>query len=510
MAGPIALRKSAMRNDVTVGMLEALVAELEATAPSPAVPASPPNTVAAVTLTTSPETDQERGKLLGALAVISPDVPRGNGQMFGPDGQLETSYWLGVVWAIRSLGWQSGETIARDWSRTSGRYTDEGFDAAWRGFDPTHPRPVGIGSLYKLAKALGGNPDPITVEPATTPPTLRYTLLSSEEIRALPPIEWRVKGVLPARGLAALFGPSGSGKSFLVLDLCAAVAEGQAWFSRRVSQAPVVYVLLEGEAGLRNRVAAWEASKGRPLPAEFGVIVQPFHLTSPGELAALAEAIPQGALVVIDTLNRAAPTCDENSSREMGEILEAAKRLQAMCHGLVLLVHHTGKDTTRGLRGHSSLHAALDAAIEVERTLSGRCWSVAKSKDGEDGSKVDFELKQHVLGLDAEGDEITSCTIGPATQKLFTPKEPTGKAQKAALKVLQRDIQASQDCGKAQAGANIHCLTVEAAITAIKSTLATYSTDKRNNRARTLLDGLVGGGHLVSGIEGDEGWLWLP
>jgi hypothetical protein len=74
-----------------------------------------------------------------------------------------------------------------------------------------------------------------------------------------------------------------------------------------------------------------------------------------------------GGVLCLDTLNRAAPTADENSSRDMGEILEAAKRLQAATGGLVVLVHHTGKDSSRGLRGHSSLFAAMDAAVEVSR-----------------------------------------------------------------------------------------------------------------------------------------------
>ena len=40
--------------------------------------------------------------------------------------------------------------------------------------------------------------------------------------------------------MTALYGPSGSGKSFLMLDVAAAVAEGSnAWFGLRVRQCPV-------------------------------------------------------------------------------------------------------------------------------------------------------------------------------------------------------------------------------------------------------------------------------
>ncbi len=70
----------------------------------------------------------------------------------------------------------------------------------------------------------------------------------------------------------------------------------------------------------------------------------------------------------IDTLNRSAPDADENSSKDMGLIIDGMKKIQSQCEGLVICVHHTGKDVSKGLRGHSSLLAALDSAIQVERT----------------------------------------------------------------------------------------------------------------------------------------------
>lgn len=66
--------------------------------------------------------------------------------------------------------------------------------------------------------------------------------------------------------------------------------------------------------------------------------------------------------------------------------------LRLLTDGLVVLVHHTGKDTAQGMRGHSSLFAALDGAIEVKRNNAGRTWTVAKTKDGEDGKTTAFKL----------------------------------------------------------------------------------------------------------------------
>ena len=242
-------------------------------------------------------------------------------------------------------------------------------------------------------------------------PEPRYHLLTADELRDLPPLAWCVRGVLPAVGLAALFGPSSSGKSFLGFDLAAAIAGGWRWFDHRVTPAPVVYAALEGEAGFKLRAQAWEMHHGQRLPDGLRMMLQPFRLTQPQDVADLAAVVPAGAVLFLDTLNRAAPTADENSSRDMGEILEAAKRLQAATGGLVVLVHHTGKDSARGLRGHSSLFAAMDAAVEVTRDGDRREWKVSKAKDGLDGAAHPFGLEVLALGTDEHGDTITSCVV---------------------------------------------------------------------------------------------------
>ncbi len=51
----------------------------------------------------------------------------------------------------------------------------------------------------------------------------------------------------------------------------------------------------------------------------------------------------------------------------MSRVLAGAKMIEAAYGGFVLLCHHMGKDPRKGLRRHSSLHAAMDAEIEVTR-----------------------------------------------------------------------------------------------------------------------------------------------
>lgn len=340
-------------------------------------------------------------------------------------------------------------------------------------------------------------------EPA--PPDPRYKLLGATDMRDLPPLAWRIRGVLPAVGLAALYGPSASGKSFLSFDMAAAIAEGRRWFDCRVDLAPVVYAALEGEAGFKLRVAAWEAHKGRSLPERLRMMLQPFKLTEPQDVRDLAAVVPAGAVVFIDTLNRAAPTADENSSRDMGEILEAAKTLQTATGGLVVLIHHTGKDSTRGLRGHSSLFAAMDAAVEVSREGDRRDWRVAKSKDGADSDAHLFKLQVETLGTDEHGDPVTSCVVlaDTASQEVQRARLPQGGNQRLVLEALRPLFKAGQT-GKPGAPPLRPCIELEAAIAAGAAKLS-CPPDKRNSRARDAITGLASRG--VLGLH--EGWLWL-
>jgi hypothetical protein len=247
-------------------------------------------------------------------------------------------------------------------------------------------------------------------------PDTRYKMKSAGDVLRSEPIRWRVKGVIPERGIAAIFGPSGSGKSFLVVDMAINIAKGADWFGYRAKSCPVTYVCLEGEAGLSVRLAAFR-TKGS-IPKGIAFIDQPVNLLAANDLRDLVQAIRANqmgeGIVIIDTLNRAVPGMDENSSVDMGHAINACKLIQQGVGGLVLLVHHSGKDATKGMRGHSSLHAALDAAIEVKRSGDDREWSVAKAKDGADGKAHPFMLEVVDMGEDEDGDPITSCVIRPS------------------------------------------------------------------------------------------------
>lgn len=344
---------------------------------------------------------------------------------------------------------------------------------------------------------------------AATAPRQRFRLQSADDLVQLPAIKWRVRGVLPESGIGAMYGPSGSGKSFLVLDMAAAIADGRDWFKSRTKRCPVVYIALEGEAGISQRVQALRTWYGESLD-NFHFLTQSLSLLEKSDLADLVETIctagaDQG-VVIIDTLNRAAPGADENSSVDMSRIINATKRLQSALGGMVLLVHHSGKEVSKGLRGHSSLHAALDCAIEVARIDDRRSWKIAKSKDGNDGREYPFKLEVVDLGVDEDGYTITSCVVVSDTtvEEVRKVKLPQGGNQKLVLDALRPMLRESLSFGQAGAPSCRPCIQLEDAVSA-GAAVMTCETFRRTTRAREAITGLVARGVLAC----NEGWIWM-
>jgi putative DNA primase/helicase len=339
-------------------------------------------------------------------------------------------------------------------------------------------------------------------------PLLRFKLLLGADLCNAPPMRWMVRGVLPAEGLVAVYGASGSGKSFLTLAIAFAVASGTSWCGHRVTQAPVTYACLEGEAGMGKRTQGWCKRHSKPVPDALRFIVQAFHLLT--DVHELAKAViaggGKGGLIIIDTLNRASPGADENSSVDMGNIIAAAKELQILIGGVVLLVHHTGKDSSKGLRGHSSLYAALDGAIEVIKTDSRQDWIVAKSKDDVTGHAHPFKLEIVAVGFDDEGEAITSCVAVPneSIEAIKQAKRPALRSnQKIANEVIGEALRKSLHFAKEDAPIGRPCIQYIDAVTIVAESIPADSKHKLS-RAKTAITGLVERGYLAS--KGD--WLW--
>lgn len=218
---------------------------------------------------------------------------------------------------------------------------------------------------------------------------LRAAMLDRAALSTIPKLKPLVDGWLMRNTLARVYGPSGHGKSFVMIDLAACVGTGVDWHGHAVSQGEVWYMVAEGAEGIDARVSAWEAAHGVPL-AGVRFLPMPVQVGSP-EWEALEHmaAADRPAMIVGDTQARITVGVDENSAREMGEVVAHLERLRERSGACVLLVHHSGVNGEHA-RGSSSIRAAMQTELAVSKAGSVVTVRTVKQKDHE--QLPDFEL----------------------------------------------------------------------------------------------------------------------
>ena len=371
------------------------------------------------------------------------------------------------------------------------------YAGAWNSGQVSYLRKTAVLANHK---PVGVSRTPLGADATLPKQRCRYAILAASQLQERP-IAWAVKGLFPQKGLGLIYGASGAGKSFLALDLAAAIAEGRPWFGHRTKRSPVIYLCLEGAAGFMGRIRAWEASNGRALTEMVGFVRDSFDLLNQECVLELVHAIARFAktagadlgppVIVIDTLNRAMPGADENGSSDMGAMLEACSLISEASGGLTLPLHHIGKDPERGARGHSSLIAAVDASLMVVRSAKGRFWEAKKVKDGLDGIRGDFELETVILGVDADGDEVSSCVVRSGDSTNSEAKAPEVSASvRTALLSLQAVL--TETGATADPGGNCLVNLEDWREVLYSNTTATSSSGKRNafSRAQKELQAL--------------------
>lgn len=243
----------------------------------------------------------------------------------------------------------------------------------------------------------------------------RLILGMVEKADDLPPVldrEYLVKGWLDRGALAVLYGDANAGKSFLAIDLAHHIHEGRRWGGSRVEAGPVLYIAAEGGTMFQNRLSARRARFHvlRHQIALAGRASDAGHLSQ--AINALAAEVGPFRLVIVDTLARAMAGADENTAPDIGALVAACGHIQHTTGAAVLLVHHSGKDATRGARGHSALRAAVDTELSVTVEDDGwRTLRATKQRDWPGGKELRFKLAEVQLGKDSDGDPVTSCVV---------------------------------------------------------------------------------------------------
>ncbi len=262
------------------------------------------------------------------------------------------------------------------------------------------------------------------------------------ELHNLPKTDWLIKDVLLDGGIATIYGESGSTKSFLAIDLAMNLAIGSDWFGLKVArETPVIYLALEGFSGLVKRIKGWCKNNGI-TPSNVYIDHDSLHLADLKSVQNFINCYKQKnfnkGLVIIDTLNMAIPDIEENSAASMSGVISKVKLIAEKLNSTILIIHHTGKDETRGMRGSSSLKASMDTILFVKKHGNKDCeWLLEKSKDSECGIGFNYQLKEINLEIDNEIEK--TCTIDVLGERSVSINKPTLSAKQIRVLNLIKD-----------------------------------------------------------------------
>lgn len=312
----------------------------------------------------------------------------------------------------------------------------------------------------RTARAKWGY-QPKTVEPEQaaepSPDRKRLPIVSRADLRDREPPEYVIDEVIAEQTVITIYGPSGSLKSFAAIDMGMCVAHGLPWHGRDVKQGDVVYVTGEGTGQIGQRLDAWDQANGTEgVDAPFHLLPVGLPVSDPawvGNLIAdIEEAGIRPAMIWLDTLARTFGQGDENSQKDMNAYITGVDRLRDTFRCVVGIVHHTGKDGDRGLRGSSALYAAMDTVIRTDRkgmvvTLKNQ-QPHGKQKDGAEFDDIALDAKVITLAqTDKKGRELSSLALfeaeAPAepgrSERPEQPanNQPRGTNQTAVIKALR-------------------------------------------------------------------------
>jgi hypothetical protein len=267
-------------------------------------------------------------------------------------------------------------------------------------------------------------------------PSVTDWLVPADEFSSQPsPISWLVKRWVQEQALVMVHGPSGGGKTFVVLDWCLRIASATPdWCGNRVKAGNVVYLAGEGHHGLKSRIAAWKhhhkAGKLSMWLSKHGC-----DLNTPVGYLKVVEHVRMlpdpPKVIVVDTLHRFLAG-DENSAQDAKTMLDACSNLMLEFNCSVILVHHTGvsEEAQHRARGSSAWRGALDIEISVIPASPNQPMQLVqrKSKDAEIASPIYMDLQQVVIPswYDEDNQPVTSAVPVQAT----APAAPSKKDSK--------------------------------------------------------------------------------
>jgi AAA domain len=312
------------------------------------------------------------------------------------------------------------------------------------------------GPASAVAAAIAGAPRIAKGTPPAAAPLLpmRWPKDYAADVEFEPEL---VERLLPVRGMGAIVGEFSAGKSAVASAIATAIAAGVDIDGRETLPGAVLFVAAESPPSteLRHRASC----------LQLGVDIQ--RLTLPvvqipvGFASESAERVIANCrettrttgqpmrFVVVDTLAANGPG-DEREGH-MGQVVEFLRHVSEALACFCLVIHHLGKDASKGSRGSSVLPAGLDVVLQVTRTGkdAGRL-EVVKMRDGPSGQAMGFKLVHHVLGhrkpnRKGQRHPVTACGIEWTSAPPTAARSSGGRNQQLAVAALTEWARSCQD-----------------------------------------------------------------
>lgn len=308
------------------------------------------------------------------------------------------------------------------------------------------------GGIEGLARVVHGLRDEYPIltklaEEVSTPGKYRpVTLL---EMARRPRPAWIIQDWIYENTVGEIYGESGCMKTFLVFDWAASVASNIAWQGRPVHKpGKVVYLLAEGADSFISRALAWckhHHVRLEDLSESLLLVPQELPLNNGAEVQAYIDEVSEylynvaPAMVVFDTLMRCSNGGNINSPDVMQSLYDGANRVRRdLGAASALIVHHEGKDKSKGGAGSFVLRSNCDCIYHQTRDKATGLITLTADKM-KDKPELETYLDSWTVfyGDDETNTDESSLVIIPGTKPEKAPERLTA-TQENMLAILDK------------------------------------------------------------------------
>jgi hypothetical protein len=368
-----------------------------------------------------------------------------------------------VGMALKAELGESGRPLWDGWLASCPGLNERNRDRTWRSF---RRNGIGIATLFWHAQQRGWSPPRSRGNGAGEWKTEKVhpgdTKTESDGDVSLPdgiifdgsaapaPRPKLIEGLLCTTGLVFLGGQGSAGKSFIAVGMAVALATGEPFFGRAVNErVGTLIIAAEGREDMQARIAA--AKKQIHIEEDLPILwmaVPDFgdaflkDLDRINTWMKVKHDVRLG-MIVIDTVSASFALKEEDDNAEAARVCRLLRRLGDHINGVMVPVHHYGKDPSRGLRGASAwtfntdMALAVNAEIAPDGAVSGRSLAVMKDRGGIQGPVSAFDLVSVEL-VTEDGTIFTNLAVAPTE---VAPTAAVSQWDTNALRNLKRALE---------------------------------------------------------------------